>query len=74
MTLPLTYILITVKAIEPKKVLTAICKILGLFANTLTVRDMYSLLNKDKLTKSIQNKLYPTKKNFFSIFFFIFEI
>ena len=52
------------KTIESKKFLTAICKILGLFANILTVRDKYSLLNKDKLTKSTQNKLYPTKKTF----------
>ena len=56
------------KAIESKKFFTAICKILGLFTNTLTVRDKYSLLNKDKLPKPIQNKLYPTKKTFSQYF------
>ena len=40
-----------------KKSLLRICKILGVFANTLTVNDKYSFLNKYKLTQSIQMHL-----------------
>ena len=38
-----------------KKSLLVICKILGLFINTLTADDKYSLLNRDNLTQPIQD-------------------
>ena len=34
-----------------------ICEILGLFVNTLTAHDKYSLLNRDNLTQPIQMQL-----------------
>ena len=34
-----------------------ICKILGLFVDTLTTDDKYSFLNRDNLIQSIQMKL-----------------
>ena len=37
--------------------LIVICKILGLFVNTMTVGDKYSLLNRDNLTQPIQMQL-----------------
>ena len=54
-----------------KKSLLVICKIVGLFVNTL-VADEYSLLNIDNLTQPIQMQLSQKQKtlsNFFSIFF-----
>ena len=48
-----------------------ICKILGLFANTLTTNDKYSVFTKDNLTQPIQMQLYK-KQNIFSQFFFAF--
>ena len=56
-----------------KKSLIVICKILGLFLNTLTLRHKYFLLNRDKLKQSIQMQLSLTKKPF-SNFFCVFEI
>ena len=38
-----------------KKSLLVICKILGLFINTLTADDKYSLLNRDNLMQPIQD-------------------
>ena len=35
-----------------------ICKILGLFVNTLTADDKYSVLNRDNLMQPIQRKLF----------------
>ena len=37
-----------------KKSFIVICKILGLFFNTLTADDKYCLFNKDNLTERIQ--------------------
>ena len=50
-TAPLSYILITVKEIELEEVSLSL---LGLFVNTLTDDDKYSLFNRDKLTQPIQ--------------------
>ena len=53
-----------------KKSLLVICKIVGLFVNTL-VADEYSLLNIDNLTQPIQMQLSQKQKTlskFFSIF------
>ena len=54
-----------------KKPLLVICKILGLFGNTLTADEKYSLLNNDNLTQPIQMKLSKKQKNFL-IFFSVF--
>ena len=54
-----------------KKSLLVICKIVGLFVNTL-VADEYSLLNIDNLTQPIQMQLSQKQKTlskFFSILF-----
>ena len=45
-----------------------ICKIIGLFANTLTADNKYSLLNRDKSTQPIQMQL-SQKQNYFCEFF-----
>ena len=48
-----------------------LCKILGLFANTLTDDGKYSLLYRDNLTQPIQILLSQKRKsfsNFFSAF------
>ena len=50
------------------------CEILGLFVNTLTANDKYSLLNRDNLTQLIQMKLSQKQKSFFGMFFSRFEI
>ena len=63
------------KKVSWKKSLLVICKILWLFLNTLTVNGMYSLLDCDKLTQSIQMPLYEKQKalsDFFFFFFFFF--
>ena len=41
-----------------------LCKILGLFVNTLTDDDKYSLLYRDNLTQQIQILLSPKPKTF----------
>ena len=46
-----------------KKALIVICKTLGHFFNTLNVGHIYSLLNRDNLTQSIQMQLPLTKKS-----------
>ena len=54
-----------------KKSLLVICKIVGLFVNTL-VADEYSLFNIDNLTQPIQMQLSQKQKTlskFFSILF-----
>ena len=48
-----------------------LCKILGLFVNTLTDDDKYSLLYRDNLTQQIQ-KLLSEKRKTFSQFFSAF--
>ena len=45
-----------------------LCKILGLFVNTLTADDKYSLLNRDNLTQSIQTLLSQKPKAFSQFF------
>ena len=45
-----------------------ICKILGLFVDTLTTDDKYSFLNRDNLIQSIQMKLSKKQKRFFDFF------
>ena len=50
-----------------KKPLLLICKILGLFANTLTAEDKYSFFNKDSLTQPIQMQLSKNQKTFFEL-------
>ena len=42
----------------------ALCKILGLFVNTLTDDDKYSLLYRDNLTQQIQILLSQKRKTF----------
>ena len=44
-----------------------LCKILGLFLNTLTDDDKYSLLYRDNLTQEIQILLCQKPKNFSQI-------
>ena len=62
------------KAIQLEKVsLVVICKILGLFVNTMTADDKYYLL-KGTIYCNILRYNYLRKKKFFSIFFFIFGI
>ena len=57
-----------------EKSLLVICKILRLFANTLTVDDKDSLINRDTLKQPIQMQLSQKQENIFSIFCCIFEI
>ena len=51
-----------------KKALLVRCKILRLFANTLSADEKYSVLNRDSLTQPIQMQLSQKKKTF-SVFF-----
>ena len=53
------------------KSVLVICKILGLFVNTLTGDDKYSLLTMDNLTQQIEMQLSKKQKalsQFFSTF------
>ena len=45
-----------------------LCKILGLFVNTLTDNDKYSLLYRDNLTEQIQILLSQKPKTFSQLF------
>ena len=45
-----------------------LCKILGLFVNTLTEDDKYSLLYRDNLTQEIQILLSQKRKTFSQLF------
>ena len=45
-----------------------LCKILGLFVNTLTDDDKYSLLYRDNLTQQIQILLSQKRKTFSQLF------
>ena len=51
-----------------------ICKILGLFVNTLTDDDKYCLLYRDNLTEPIKILLCQKQKNFFEYFSAFFKI
>ena len=51
-----------------KKSVLVICKILGLFANTLTADDKYSLLNWDNLMQPIHTHLFKKQKTFCELF------
>ena len=51
-----------------EKFLLVICKILGLFVNTLSTDDKYSLLKKDNLTQTIQMQLSEKQKTFSEFF------
>ena len=50
-----------------KKTLLVICKILGLFVNTLILDDKCSFLNMENLIQSIQMQLSKKQKTFFEI-------
>ena len=49
-----------------------ICKILGLFANTLSDDDKYSLLNRHNLLQHLQIQLSQKQKKDFTNFFLQF--
>ena len=51
-----------------RKSLLVICKILGLFLNTLTAVDEYSLLYSNNLTKPIQMELFKKQKTVCQLF------
>ena len=53
--------------IQLENVTLVLCKILRLFANTLTADDVYSLLYRDNLTQPIQ-VLLSQKRKTFSVF------
>ena len=61
-TAALLHFLINVKRIELEKV---ICKTLGLFFNTLTAYDKYSVLNMVILMKPIEMQLFKKEKIFY---------
>ena len=65
---PLSYLLISMKAIELGKVLLLTRQILGLLVNTLAADDRYPVVNKENLTIPIQMQL-SQKQNTFSKFF-----
>ena len=50
--------------LRDKMSLLVICKILGLFANTLTADDKYSLRHKEDLPQTIQRQLSNKQKSF----------
>ena len=51
-----------------KKSVLVICKILGLFVNTMTADGKHSLLNRDNLTQPIQMQLCQKRKTFSQFF------
>ena len=51
-----------------KKSLLVICKILGLFVNTLPANGKYFLLKRDNLTQPIQMELSNKQKTFSNYF------
>ena len=61
---PLPYLLISVKELSWANSLLVLCKVLRLFANTLTVDYKYSLLSRDSLTQTIQMHLSKKENNF----------
>ena len=68
MTPILQYLLITLNASKFENSLFVIRKILGLFCNTLTAGQKYSLLNRDNLMQHTQTQLSLKKKNFYGFF------
>ena len=56
------------KQLSWKKCFLVICKILGLFVNTLTPDDKYSLLNCNKVWEPIQIQLSKKQKSFCGLF------
>ena len=52
-----------------KKPLSLISKILGPFVNTLTLDDIYSLLNSDDITQPIQIQLSKKQRTFSELFY-----
>ena len=73
-TATLSYLLITANEIVLKKSVLVTSKFLGLFVNTLTADDKYSVFIRDVLTQSIQMQLSKKQKSFLSTFFCIFKI
>ena len=65
---PLSYLLISIKAIELGKVLLLTRQILGLLVNTLAADGRYPVVNKENITIPIQMQL-SQKQNTFSKFF-----
>ena len=62
------------REISWKTSLLVIAEISGLFANTFTVDDKYSLHNRENLPKQNQMQLSQKPKSVFSIIFCIYEI
>ena len=73
-TATLSYLLITANEIVLKKFVLVTSKFLGLFVNTLTADDKYSVFIRDVLTQAIQMQLSKKQKSFLSTFFCIFKI
>ena len=65
---PLSYLLISIKAIELGKVLLLTRQILGLLVNTLAADENYPILSRDNLTIPIQMQLSQKKKAFSRFF------
>ena len=57
-----------------KKSFLEICKIVGLFVNTFTADEKYSLLDRDNFTQPVQMQLSKKQKTLAQFFFNIFEI
>ena len=68
MTPILQYLLITLNASKFENSLFVIRKIFGLFCNTLTAGQKYSLLNRDNLMQHTQTQLSLKQKNFSGFF------
>ena len=62
------------RQLSSNKSLLVICKISGLFFNTLTAGQKYSFLNRDNLPQPIQTQLSLKRKTFSQLFFCIFEM
>ena len=73
-TAPLSYLLISLKKLSWTKPLLVICKILGLFVETFTGNDKYSVLNRKKLTQPIQMHLSHKQNLSCQFFCYIFEM
>ena len=69
-----SYCLITLAKTEMKNVGLSISEMLGVFFNTLTADNKYSLRNRKNLRQPIQLQLFKKQKFFFSIFSCINEI
>ena len=55
-----------------KKSPLVICKVLGLFVNTLTADYKYSLLNRGYLLRHVQMQLSQKRKTFSNFFIYLF--